>query len=505
MTAREFLERFGGGASTTAVPAEQFVAQNPAISARSRLSNRGLSPEDVKAGRGTVQSTPSTLDEFLAFDTEYGFDDLALDALGKLGSLAKGIVTPNIGSSALPMPFDPLSMGLDTIGRRAKAQQDFPNEPVRQGVMTALAPPGANVVGDLIQPSMVAPEREPTPGERGAAAGASVELGFAAMPAGAKGSAASNTAMAGRAESQYANALSREIDAAASVPQQAGFATGAPSAAKLKATVKKYTPQMMDAGVKFSGDAAADASTFGEAATAARSKAASLAPRTAKGQIARGSASGERVALMNDAATMDAARKIAEALPKANTLRNVVTGFVHGQFGGTMFGGGLVADAAQMLIPGAGPISTAMKALSLTKLLAEVTRTRYWKTAVPIVKRQFGQAMAKGDYLLASDVALGILGGSLAAEEFGHRQLVTQLSDELAPLGSPELRRQVLGGKRYVYVQPNGQQIPVPRAIGMAFANAANLTENESPMKQWVAAMVKQGQMQKGGAIKVIQ
>jgi hypothetical protein len=75
------------------------------------------------------------------------------------------------------------------------------------------------------------------------------------------------------------------------------------------------------------------------------------------------------------------------------------------------------------------------------------------------------------------------------------------LRQETAPL-SREAGAQVAAAKAGVYVDPDGRETPIPRALMLSALRREDPTEASSPMMRWLAGMQKQKKIKAGGTVE---
>jgi hypothetical protein len=75
------------------------------------------------------------------------------------------------------------------------------------------------------------------------------------------------------------------------------------------------------------------------------------------------------------------------------------------------------------------------------------------------------------------------------------------LRQETAPL-SREAGAQVAAAKAGVYVDPDGRETPIPRALMLSALRREDPTEASSPMMRWLAGMQKQKKIRSGGRVE---
>jgi hypothetical protein len=155
-------------------------------------------------------------------------------------------------------------------------------------------------------------------------------------------------------------------------------------------------------------------------------------------------------------------------------------------------------------VPGVGNlIGGGVQAFAMMKALRDLPKTPQWKTASAIAKRDFAKSLASGDVLKAREIAAGITSGALISDDYGHKAATEQLKAEAAQAGPPEVARQIVAGKRAVYEDPSGKQIPVPAGIMSAFAQR-DYEHADSPINKWLEAMGKQKKIQPGGQLRFV-
>ena len=253
--------------------------------------------------------------------------------------------------------------------------------------------------------------------------------------------------------------------------------------------------KMMDAGISGRNPAKL-AEEAGQAAMAARTEASALsaardaippAKATDASTFARG-AQRKQLGVARDAAITEAEyqanfQKTAEAIPRGKTIKNIL-------IEGMQPGHHAVVRPA---------ITTPAGALSA---LNEIRKMPVWKTTLAIHKREFGKAIAAGDFETAASIGAGIASGALIADKFGHRDAIMSLESEVASAEKPELRRQMVALKRGVYVQPDGTEVLVPQPVMTRMLYAPRVNELESPIQAWLSDMAKQGRIRSGGRLE---
>jgi hypothetical protein len=202
---------------------------------------------------------------------------------------------------------------------------------------------------------------------------------------------------------------------------------------------------------------------------------------------------GKRAALADEASFQSNLSEIAKAMPDKKTIRNVITEARN-------------ASVVEGVAAGLGWHTPAIAGGVITgaKLLYELPKTSAFKTALPIAKKMFGQALAAGDPEAAARIGARIAAGELTAQNFGHQQAVQQLQNEVSQYQEPALRRMVVGMKKGYYEDPSGVRTPIPQGVMTAFMDAKNLTDTDSPVQQWLSAMERQKKIKGGGHLAFV-
>lgn len=192
-------------------------------------------------------------------------------------------------------------------------------------------------------------------------------------------------------------------------------------------------------------------------------------------------------------------QKIAEALPTEKSAGNILIEGVAKR--GVKYGAaGAAVSIASDAITG-GMATFGAGAVTALQTLNEIRKTRAYQASSAIAKRRFAEALAKKDLGTAAAAGAEIMSGAALADDFGHAAAVNSLLTQTEPLGSPDLRRQVVASQRAFYVQPDGSRIEIPRNVMTALANTRNASAIESPISGYLAAMAKSGAIKRGGRV----
>lgn len=490
-----------------------FFGRQPSVSekAGARLASRGLTLDQIKANPD-VTTAPEPSNDVADIVKSYGralvnplgetgrgeaLEGLNPELIGagvkRLGELGVGMANQVVGAltdktGGVAPAF---SMATDMAQRYESADQNFADDPIRRGIMKTLAvvPVVGGPVSDILQPSFVATDRAPTQEERNNAVGGAVELGATlGGPEAIKDTLGRGTGMVDAATAKYAKAIS--------TPLTEQLATQMSPELMDKIGVVRNTAKLAE-----NARLAADSSAL-DASTANAMLEANALPEGVKVLRDRRNMGGLESA--RDAAVAEAEKQrniqtIFEALPEQKSVGNILIDGIKKK--GAMVGGlGILSKIAD--IPAHGAITLTASAVAAAKVLSELAKTTAWKTADAMVKRNIGKAMAAGDHATALQLGAGIASGSLASDDYGHRKAIRSLSTETEALPSPELRRQVIAGKKPVYVGPDGVAIDIPSNVMSGFVNARQLTETDSPLSAWLNAMGKQGRIKKGGTLE---
>lgn len=469
----EFAERYGNVAppSSTFVSDDEMLRRYGSVAeqARARLASRGLTPEAIKANPDVaVVPTKSMLGYMAEPENTTGQPGL-LDYLAAAGESTLGMI-PTQAPTAANLPGMAINMAGDFAQRYVQADADFADDPVRRGIQkTAAAIPFVGgTIHDLLQPSFVAGDREPTPDERLNAMGAAVEAGALAAPAGLKGSLAKGGRVAANAEAAYAKAVD--------------------------APLTESIGQMMDRRMVV-GDPRKLATRAARAADEANAVKADLIRNNPPPERWRSTPERREVARQVRSAEAEAkfqgdVQAIADGITKSKQPSgNILTGIVK-------------TGATNAVMSAVGVPSMIGKGASMVRsLLSDLPATRAFKTASAIAKREFGKAMSAGNEALAAEIGAAIATGAAATDDFGHRSAIQSLAKEAEAAGSPELRRQVVASKRGFYTDPDGRSIEIPRGVMSAMLEAKEVNEASSPVALWLGAMKKQGKVKGGGSL----
>lgn len=439
----------------------QSVDMTVAEQAGARLAARGLSGDAIKANPALAVSSP---DDFR--HTQTVAQPGVMDYLGAAGGALARMIPTSDPTSAMSIAQSAAQSGAAFAQDYVQAAMDFPNAPVRRTTqrIAAAVPLVGGIAHDILQPSFVAPEREPRPDERLSAMGAAVQAGTLALPAALKGSAAAGPRIAAAAERSYAGITEPPL-------------------------TESMARQMMDRRM-----VVRDGNTMRTNAVAAEQAALDT-----RGALARDNPLPNR--WRSTPARREAAQQImsAEAEAKFQADLQVVADTIKAPaHGGNILTG--TAGRVLSMIPG---VDTAARVAGTIRDLQAFPKTAAYKSATALAKRDFGHAMSAADHALAADIGAAIASGALAVDEFGHRAAVRALSAETEALPTPELRRQAIAGKTYAYADPDGRVTEIPRNVLSGFVNAVRLTEGESPLGAWLAAMGKRRLIKPGGSILI--
>lgn len=410
--------------------------------ARRRLAARGLTPEAIKANPDLAVSSP---DDFTYTPKATGetFGGAFADAINPVQ------IIKNVGS-AIKHDFGTVRFGMD-----AYTNDDSQLNPVPDLVSIAREAYRRGEAGESLDDMY------------GALAG-NAALTATTMGAGKLVKGAPKTVA--NAEAAYAGALSTPAT---------------------RPLTESLASKMMDRRIVVNDPKAliTRAEAAGERATAAR-EAIPPARTSELGDPAAVARGASRRSLAEEAKFQANLRAIAEAIPEQKTLGNVLTG------AGKMGAAGAALSAVGLPVHGG-----VANVVTGAKLLYEVPRTLAFKTAKAIAKKEFGQAMAKGDKVRAAEIGAGIATGALAADDFGHRAAITSLAQEVESLGGPDLRRQAVASKRGYYRGPDNREVEIPRNVMSALVDAPDVSEADSPLNRWLTAMASQKKIAKGGQI----
>lgn len=433
------------------------VDMSVADTAAARLASRGLTPEAIKANPSLAVSSPDDF-QYTSAIPRPG----ALDYLGAAGGALAGMIPTENPTNPAAMASMIANTAAGYARDSVQADIDFSNDPVRRRIQktTAAIPVVGGIAHDLLQPSFVAPEREPRPDERLDAMGAAVQVGALAGPGALKGTLAKGSGMAARAESAYAGIAEPPL-------------------------TETMARQMMDRGIKGSAEKiAANASKAEQAAIATKEALIrdNPMPERYRSTPARRGVMGQVRSAGDEAKFQADVQTVAESIKKPTTTGgNILTGKV-----------GKIAR----MVPG---VDAAMHIAGTVKALYEFPGTTAFKTTTALWRRKFGQAMSQGDHALAAEIGAGIATGALAVDDFGHRAVITQLAQEAEQAG-PELRRQVVASKKFFYTDPSGGTVEIPHNVASAMTDA-DVSEADSPINKWLTAMEKQKKIKTGGTI----
>lgn len=364
-------------ATPAPVSATPSVDRSAATTARSRLASRGLTLEQIKSGKYTdpgFKYTPRTTDGGL------------LTNLGR--TLNPKEIAAGLGNQATNL----MMHTIDPLGSDPALPED---ERTSRGVdMT-----------DLGAPDLPAIYQEATRrGEQGES--------LAGMYGGALGQALLTGAGMG------AGRLIRNAPArAAAAEAQYAEATGAhgPTFGP-----KPITREMMDRGIVVSANPAEQAATHRTSAAAINAERAAIpGARAVRGSAGRfqpdpaaATNATERAALKTKAQTEAHIAQILEAIPETRTALSA-TGKGAGQFAKSRLtmASGLVAAGTGWSPTGllsVGPVAATHLLWSISK---ELVKTNQWRTAAPIYKLRFANALMVGDADLAAATGALIASG----------------------------------------------------------------------------------------------
>lgn len=159
--------------------------------------------------------------------------------------------------------------------------------------------------------------------------------------------------------------------------------------------------------------------------------------------------------------------------------------------GGTV--GGLVSAGvgyiAHKLLPGNWFIPGAAEAVGAAKLGKAVFTSPLFRTTLGVVKNSFANALRTGDTTTALGIAAKIAGGQNLDDQFGHDRAVYGAVDNAYAQadGNASVARQILHGQEAVYVNPDGSEVAVPGHVVRSFVNAlpsTDLQHSDSGMAQ---------------------
>ena len=265
--------------------------------------------------------------------------------------------------------------------------------------------------------------------------------------------------------------------------------------------VERTAPEMMDQGIIAKpemGNTALANAAAAEAKLAGMPQAVPI--RGPKGMQANPATPGIRAArtAIKDEITFNRnVAQITERLSGGPDINNILY-----EGAKTSLGLEIGSAVAGSVVPGSTAALGFAKGHNYVRVMQQIPKTAAWKTALPLYKREFGQALQTGNFERAAEIGAGIMSGVLLPDDFGHREAVTALGEELDAVPNVNMKRQVVGRKSAVYGGPDGQQFPIPQNVMSQFAGAQRLTAFDSPISAYLTAMEKQGKIKKGGRLE---
>ncbi len=202
---------------------------------------------------------------------------------------------------------------------------------------------------------------------------------------------------------------------------------------------RPISSEMLDRGIVVSANPAEKAATYrGNAAVMNAERAAIPGSKAVRGSTGRLQPSidpvdmanaARRSALRSQAATETNISKILEAIPETQTLREAIAK------GGGRFAKSRVTMASGLVSAGTGWSPASLMSLgpvAVTHLLwsisKELAKTNQWRTALPIYKLRFANALMVGDADLAAATGALIASGKAAKTEETHTRTSTSLT-----------------------------------------------------------------------------
>jgi hypothetical protein len=437
---------------------------SPASSAKRSLASRGLTPEDVKAGRGVTSQDQFSVDGMTGGEMAMAGARGVAHGLGMPTSIEEAGI-PQTGHEAAVRLAEKLadmaSFGL--YGTTKGAVKDL-----REGYLPMIGRP----VADVSKPARaVAEGRPPTKEENLRAIESGTTLGTIAAaqhPAVGRGlgrvaerigAAADRSASAGMASVVDPAGTNPLRESMGDVLRNEGIRTSNPR--------KDFAAAATEQGAPF------EASTRGPGGRYAGSK-----PLTPEQRIWN---------------------EVLNAAPEASTTKPVTAGARNRAISEVVMG-----TAAKVLGVPHSVIAAVLGGSEVLGIARKIMTNPLWKTTSAVVKTGLAKAIQSGSVGDVLTIGARVAGGLALDDEYGHDEAVhAAVSGALEQAqGKPEIARQILAGKKVSYENPDGTEIEVPFHIARAFVNQVewNVSDGTQRMGQGNA---QAGKAQTGRAVRI--